>query len=117
MKKIYYLSTCSTCTKIMKELNLNSDFILQDIKAEKITEKQLIEMHKLAGSYESLFSKRAIKYKELELKNKNLSEDDYKNYILKEYTFLKRPVLLVNDKIFVGNSKKTIENAVQEVKK
>lgn len=115
MKKIYHLGNCTTCQRIIKELNLSANFIQQDIKLEQITADQLDEMAQLSGSYESLFSRRAMKYKELGLKEKSLNEDDYKNYILKEYTFLKRPVLIVNEKIFVGNSKKTIENAAKEV--
>ncbi len=115
MKKIYHLGNCTTCQRIIKELNLDSEIVQQDIKLDKITSEQLEEMAKLAGSYESLFSRRAMKYKELRLKDQNLTEDDYKNYILSEYTFLKRPVLLINDKIFIGNSKKTVENAKTEL--
>lgn len=81
---------------------------MQDIKTEKITGLQLEEMKKLAGSYEALFSRRAIKYRELGLKNKNLTEDGYRDYILAEYTFLKRPVTIMNEKIFIGNDKKTV---------
>ncbi|WP_250433422.1 arsenate reductase family protein [Hanstruepera flava] len=108
MKKVYYLKTCNTCLHILNELQLNSDFVLQDIKNEAITVKQLEEMHKLSGSYESLFSKRAKLYKEMDLKNANLTEADYKNYILDHYTFLKRPVIIFDKHIFIGNSKKTI---------
>lgn len=111
MKKIYHLSTCSTCQRIIKELDIDSNFELQDIKTQKITEAQLEQMKDLSGSYESLFSRRAMKYKELGLKEKVLSEDDYRDYILSEYTFLKRPVLLIDGEIFVGNAKKTVENA------
>ena len=82
---------------------------MQDIKTEKITAKQLDEMKKMAGTYEALFSHRAMKYKELGLKDKQLSEKEYRNYILEEYTFLKRPVSIIGDKIFIGNEKKTIE--------
>jgi arsenate reductase (glutaredoxin) len=81
---------------------------MQDIKLEKITPAQLDEMKKLAGSYESLFSRRAMKYKEWGLKDKPLTEKDYRQYILDEYTFLKRPVVIINEKIFVGSEKKTI---------
>ena len=95
----------------MSELNLPNDIRLQDIKTEPITSTQLEEMKTLAGSYEALFSKRARLYKELNLKEKNLSENDYKTYILEHYTFLKRPVLVYNDAIFIGNSKKTVEAA------
>ncbi|MEM1405477.1 MAG: ArsC/Spx/MgsR family protein [Bacteroidota bacterium] len=108
MKKVYYLSTCDTCRRILKELDLGHDFQLQDIKHEKITEEQLDQMRLLSGSYESLFSRVARKYKELGLKDKNLGEKDYKNYILDEYTFLKRPVFLIDDQIFIGNSKSTV---------
>jgi arsenate reductase len=97
--------------RIIKELNLPSDFIFQDIKEEEITVAQLEEMHKISGSYESLFSKRAKLYKEMDLKNQNLEERDYKHYILDHYTFLKRPVVIIDNQIFIGNSQKTIKEA------
>ncbi len=114
MKKVYYLKTCSTCIRILKELNLPSEFVLQDIKTEEITVKQLEEMKALAGSYEALFSKRSKLYKEMDLKNQKLEERDYKHYILEHYTFLSRPVIIVDDKIFIGNSRTVVE-AVKDV--
>lgn len=97
--------------RILKELNPSQDFILQDIKEDEITVKQLEEMEELAGSFEALFSKRAKLYKEMDLKNQNLSEKDFRHYILDHYTFLKRPVIIFEDQIFIGNSKKTVEAA------
>ena len=117
MKKIYYLKTCSTCKRILKDLDLPSEFILQDIKSEDITAEQLEEMETLAGSYEALFSKRAKRYKEMDLKNQILKERDYRHYLLDHYTFLSRPVIIVDDSIFIGNSKKTIETAKAAIKK
>lgn len=110
MKKVFYLKTCSTCIRILKELDLSSDFVLQDIKREEITVKQLEEMKNLVGSYEALFSKRSKLYKEMGLKNQNLTERDYKQYILEHYTFLSRPVIIIDDSIFIGNSKNTVES-------
>ena len=115
MKKIYYLSTCSTCTRIIKELQLGNDFEYQDIKSTKITEAQLVEMAKMSGSSESLFSRKAIKYKALNLKEKVLTENDYKKLILEEYTFLKRPVIIIENAIFVGNAKNTIEEVAKRL--
>ena len=63
----------------------------------------------MAGSYEALFSRRAMKYKEWGLKDKPLTEKDYRDLILQEYTFLKRPVVVNGKKIFIGSSKKTKE--------
>jgi arsenate reductase len=103
MKKIYHLSSCSTCQAVLKETQAEKKgFVLQDIKTEKITPAQLDELKEMAGSYEALFSRRAIKYKELGLKDKILTEADYRRLILEEYTFLKRPVLLAGKKILVG---------------
>lgn len=115
MNKIYYLKTCSTCIRIIKSLNLPSNFIFQDIKEQGITVKQLEELHKLSGSYEALFSKRAKLYKEMGLKDQNLTEKDFKHYILEHYTFLSRPVILFNDQIFIGNSPKTVEAAKKTI--
>lgn len=109
MKKAYYLSTCSTCKKILSQLDLPESFILQDIKTNKITEDQIEEMKSLSGSFEKLFSRRAMKYKSMGLKDKNLSEEDYKQLILEEYTFLKRPVFIIENQIFIGNTAKTVE--------
>ncbi len=112
MNKIYYLSTCDTCKRIISDLGLKEKgFVFQDIKTEKITAGQLEEMKQLTGSHEALFSRIARKYKELDLGSKKLSEADYKNFILEEYTFLKRPVIFIGSKVFVGNSKAVIAEA------
>jgi arsenate reductase len=54
-------------------------------------------------------------YKEKDLKNQDLSEEDYKNYILEHYTFLKRPVIIVDDQIFIGNAAKTVAAAKEAI--
>jgi len=95
----------------MDELGeLISDFETQDIKTEPITFDQIDEMHARSGSYESLFSRKAMKYRSMNLGEKELSETDYRELIHQEYTFLKRPVFIVGDQIFVGNTKKVIES-------
>ena len=112
MRKIYFLKTCSTCQRILKSLPNLDTFQLQDIKNEPITVKQVEEMQQLAGSYEVLFSKRAKLYKEMGLKDEKLTESDYKRYILEHYTFLNRPVIVIDKSIFVGNSPKIVQAAI-----
>ncbi|MDE0536420.1 arsenate reductase family protein [Tenacibaculum sp. L6] len=109
MKKVYFLQTCDTCRRILKEVNIDG-FEKQEIKTQPITVAQLEEMRAMTDSYESLFNKRAKLYKEMDLKNQNVTEADYRQYILNEYTFLKRPVFIVEDQIFIGNSKKVVES-------
>lgn len=114
MKKVYFLQTCDTCRRILKEVNLEG-FEKQEIKTNAITVDQLEEMRKLTDSYESLFNKRAKLYKERGLKNQNITETDYRQFILEEYTFLKRPVFIVDNEIFIGNSKKVVEALKERV--
>lgn len=110
MKKIYHLGTCTTCQKILCDISAEKKgFKLQDIKTDHISPAQLDALREMAGSYEALFSRRALKYKEMGLKEKTLTEDDYRRLILQEHTFLKRPVIISGKKIFLGSEKKTQE--------
>ncbi|MFV8363131.1 arsenate reductase family protein [Flavobacterium sp. ZT3P35] len=113
MDIIYYLASCDTCRKIIKSLPKEHDFKFHDIKQDPITVAELEKMRKLSGSYEALFSKKAQLYKSMDLKNKSLTEDDYKKYILEHYTFLSRPVFIIKDKIYIGN---TQQNMLQVMK-
>ena len=113
MKKIYHLSSCSTNQRILKEIKPGSDVVLQDIKEEGIDEKTLDFLKEKMGSYEALFSKRAMKFRSMGLNKMQLSEADFKRYMLQEYTFLKRPFMINGEDIFVGNSKKTVIEAVK----
>jgi arsenate reductase len=90
----------------MKDLPLDArGVVLQDIKTSPITAEQIDRMAELAGSFEALFSRRSMKFRPMGLHEKQLTEDDYRSLILQEYTFLKRPVLVTEDAIAIGNAK------------
>jgi arsenate reductase (glutaredoxin) len=108
MNKIYFLASCDTCRKIIKALPNADKLNYIDIRQNPISETDLEEMHHLSGNYEVLFSKKAQLYKSMDLKNKNLTEADYKKYLLEHYTFLSRPVFIINGEIYIGNSQKNI---------
>lgn len=110
---IYYLASCDTCRKIIKSLPKNNKLVFHDIKQDPITVAELEAMYSLSGSYEALFSKKAQLYKSMDLKNKALTEDDFKQFILEHYTFLSRPVFIIDDKIYIGNSQ---QNMIQVMK-
>lgn len=112
MNTVYYLPSCDTCRKILKSLPENN-LVLRDIKQEPITETELDGLQKLAGSYEALFSRKAQLYKSLGLKDQSLTEADYKKHMLEHYTFLSRPVFIIDGKIYIGNSSKNIEAVIQ----
>ncbi len=108
--KIFHLSHCSTCKKIIDNLNTTT-CEMQDIKVKSISETELDKLAQLSGSYEALFSRKALKYRSLGLHLKQLKEEDYRKYILMEYTFLKRPVIKIGKKVFIGHTKQAIDGA------
>ena len=117
MKKIFYLSSCDTCKKIIQIINPGQEVELQDIKVQNIDEVTLDLIKEKTGSYEALFSKRAIKFRSLGLNNMSLTESDYRKYILQEYTFLKRPFIINGEKVFIGNAKKEVQAAADSYNK
>jgi arsenate reductase len=113
MKKIFHLSSCSTNARILKEINPGADVVLQDIKQEGIDAATLDWLKEKVGSYEALFSKKALKYRSMGLHEMKLTEADYRKYMLEEYTFLKRPFMINGEEVFIGNTKKVVEDAVK----
>jgi arsenate reductase (glutaredoxin) len=110
MKKIFFLSSCSTCQRIMNEIGVNESWIQQDIKKENINEATLDLIYSQTKSYDAIFSKKAMKYRSMALKDIIKKDEDYKKYILEEYTFISRPIIQIDDRFFIGNSKKNIDN-------
>ena len=112
MDIIYYLASCDTCRKIIKSLPKNHNLTFHDIKQDPITVAELEQMRALSGSYEVLFSKKAQLYKSMDLKNKSLTEEDYKKLILEYYTFLSRTVFIIKNKIYIGNTQQNMHQVM-----
>ena len=92
----------------MTEFDL-SDVEQREIKAKPVTEEELQELYALTQSYEALFSKKSTQIKERNIDVKSLQEEDFKMLILEDYRFLKRPVFIINQEIFIGSDKKNVE--------
>ena len=117
MNRLYYLSTCDTCKKIIKIWSPLNSLILIDLKKNPINQADLNELYSLTKSYEKLFNKRALLFREYKKNNPNPKEKDYKKLILTHYSYLKRPILMINNKLVAGNSEKSIEYGLNEIKK
>lgn len=106
-----YLDSCNTCQRIKGELELPENVTLQNTKEQPVTEEQVEFLKEQAGSYESLFNRRAQLYRGRDLHEKDLSETDYKELLLDHYTFIKRPILIYENVAYIGNSKKVVAAA------
>ncbi len=100
-----YLSTCSTCVRIIKELKLEGNDLLQDVKHHPATQEQLAFLYANTNSYEALINKRGRVFAQLKRDGVVFSEQTYKALLEKEYSCLKRPILIYNNTAYLGNAK------------
>ncbi|WP_372775595.1 arsenate reductase family protein [Mangrovibacterium sp.] len=115
-RKVYFLSTCDTCKRIMNEVGVDESFEQQDIKFNPVTEVQVAGFYQHTGSYEALVNKRARKLKDALTAQPVAGDADYKTILLQDYTFLKRPVFEIGEELFVGNAAGTIEAIKQTIR-
>lgn len=109
MNTIYHLSNCSTNKRILAELPLEK-FELIDIKDHPLSDEELEGFYQHTSSYEELINKRAQRFKLEGVSANGQSEETYKNLLKSHYTYLKRPVICYEQKLYVGNAKSTIES-------
>ena len=103
-----YLSSCSTCIRIIKSLEIEGASYLQDVKEQLITAEQLAYLYAHTQSYEALINKRGRVYARLKSEGTVFTEALCKSLLETEYSCLKRPILLWNGSLFIGNVKATV---------
>jgi arsenate reductase len=112
MDRIYHLSTCSTCKKILAGLfpkGIPDAFRVSDVKTHPISPEELDEVAGIAGSYQGLLNKQSRKYKAMDLKDTVMSEQQIRTLILSDYTLLKRPLVVYNGNVYAGNAPSTVD--------
>ena len=106
--KIYWLPHCSTCKKAKEFLENKGVIISQfhDLKTQSLSRREVEKLAELVGGAENLFSRRAIKYRELGLHEREVSSAEMLDLMSSEYTFIKRPVLVIGENATAGFSEK-----------
>lgn len=103
-----YLSTCSTCVRIIKSLGIEDADFLQNVKEHMATPAQLAFLYNYTNSYEGLINKRGRVYAQMKREGAMFSEAVYKTLLENECNCLKRPILIWDNTVFLGNAKATV---------
>jgi arsenate reductase (glutaredoxin) len=100
----YWLPGCSTCQKAKKHIERHGirNFEVRDIKENPLSRAEVEALAKLLGGADELFSRRAIKYREMKLNECELSKEEMVDLMAEEYTFLKRPILVYKSRAIAG---------------
>jgi arsenate reductase len=112
--EVYWLPHCSTCQKAAAHLHEKGVTIesFRDLKAQPLEEAEVRDLARKVGGVETLFSKRAMKYRAMGLHERELSEDEMVRLMAEEYTFVTRPVIVRGDRATAGFARKRIDDLV-----
>ncbi len=100
----YWSENCSTCQKAKRFVERHGikNYELRDIKENPLSPVEIVRLVEMLGGAEELFSRRAVKYREMKLNERKLSETEMIDLMNEDYTFLKRPILVIGDKAIAG---------------
>ena len=100
----YWLPNCSTCQKAVRWLERRGVTItnFRDIKQDPLSPLEIVRMSERLGGPVELFSKRAVKYREMKLSERTLTDGEMLELMESDYTFLKRPIIQIGDKAIAG---------------
>jgi len=116
--ELYWMPTCSTCQKAKAFLEQHDVDVVSthDMKETPLDKATIAKLADKVGGVEALFSKRAMKYRQWGLNEKELSDNEMLDYMAQDYTFIKRPVIVFsNGEVTCGFSSKKLEATLKSL--
>lgn len=111
--KFYQYPKCSTCKSVLNKIkDKYSDLELIDIKENNPDINTIKMIHERSGlDINKLFNTSGNKYKELNLKEKlaSLSLEEKYALLASDGMLVKRPILILEDKVVIGSRDKFYE--------
>ena len=116
MIQVYGIKNCDSVKKALKFFKTNNlDYLLNDFKQTPASQKDVARW--IEGSdISKLFNARSTTYRNLKLKEKNLSDNEKISYLSTENLLIKRPVIEYDGKIIVGFNQNEYEGIFLWVK-
>lgn|SRR5690606_38638826 len=113
---LYWLPNCSTCQKAVRWLDRRGIQVMnfRDIKEDRLSREEVEKLVEMAGEPADLFSKRAIKYREMKLNEREVSREEMLDLMTDEYTFIKRPVMVIGNAAVAGFFERSFERFLNE---
>ncbi|HET7463115.1 MAG TPA: ArsC/Spx/MgsR family protein [Longimicrobium sp.] len=111
---VYWLPYCTTCQKAVAYLEGKGIAVrgYRNLKEEPLSEDEVRALAAKVGGVEKLFSKRAMKYRQMGLHERGVTEDEMVRLMAQEYTFVTRPVIVRGGRAAAGFSAKRVDALV-----
>lgn len=109
---------CSTCKKAENWLKENEiSYELRNIKENRPSKEELEAWHKKSGlELKRFFNTSGMLYREMQLKDKlpSMSDEEKLELLATDGKLVKRPILVTEDKVFVGFKEKEWQDVVKK---
>ena len=113
MIQVYGIKNCNKVRDTFKWLDENEvEYEFVDIKKEPLTKDELQSFVNQIG-LDVLINRRGMKWRQLGLKDKNLSDEELFDELLEHQVMIKRPVLVEGEAILVGYDEDAFEAFVE----
>ncbi len=89
------------------------DYAFINVKKDPLSRDELDELRIKVG-LDSLVNRKGMKWRQLGLAGKDLSEDELFDILLENQTMIKRPVLIKGDAVLVGYDEASFEAFIAE---
>lgn len=115
MIKAYVYNSCSQCRDVSKALTEASlEFQAREFFKERFTREELLELLESSGlKPDDILSKRSNPYKEMNLANRDLSEDELIDLMLNEPRLIRRPIVVGTSGVLVGSKAADVESFIE----
>lgn len=112
MLKVYGIKNCNkirNTRKWLDERNVGYEFI--DVKKTPIPAEKLADFTEKVG-LDTLINRRGMKWRQLGLADKNVSEQELFDQMLEHQTMIKRPLITKGEAIMVGYDEDALESFI-----
>lgn len=109
MIQVYGIKNCNKVRDTFSWLKKNDiEYEFVDLKKEPLNREELQSLVQQIG-LDVLVNKRGMKWRQLGLKDENLSDDELFEVLLENQSMIKRPVLVQDQAIMVGYDEDSFE--------
>lgn len=116
MVKAYLYTSCSQCRDVSKTLTgAGIDFEVREFFKEKFSREELLELLKTTGlKLDDILSKRSNPYRELDLANRDLSNDELIALMVEEPRLIRRPIVFSDNNVLVGSKAADVRTFIEK---
>lgn len=109
-------NSCSQCRDVEKALNeAGIDFEKREFFKEKFTRDELLGlMHDTGLTLDDIVSQRSNPYRELDLANRDVSDDALIDLMLEEPRLIRRPIVVGTSRVLVGSKIGEVQEFIEK---